>query len=82
MTEGIEIEINLYPFILRAISMVGVNTESMDQALRHEVMKKYMQASVTKKLTEIANEITLKEVPEFLNFRGERTFAGRTIVRM
>jgi putative YhdH/YhfP family quinone oxidoreductase len=82
MTAGIEIEINLYPFILRAISMVGVNTESMDQALRHEVMKKYMQASVTKKLTEIANEITLKEVPEFLNFRGERTFAGRTIVRM
>ena len=62
--------------------MVGVNTESMDQTLRHEVMRKYMQASVTKKLTEIANEITLKEVPEFLNFRGERKFAGRTIVRM
>ena len=59
--------INILPLILRGISILGLNTESLDRKERIKILEKLKLKNLKKLLRKNTKKINLIEVPKILN---------------
>jgi acrylyl-CoA reductase (NADPH) len=79
---GSELHTTVMPFILRSVSLLGINTGYFSMDLRRELWRRLAGDMRARHLDQIARTIDLDELPEvFRRFLGG-TVRGRTVVRI
>ena len=74
--------LNLTPFILRGIEIIGLHTESSTSALRKFIWKKISKFSKDSELKNLYRECKLSNVKNSIKKFGKNTRIGRIIVRI
>ncbi|MCM3630492.1 acryloyl-CoA reductase [Paenibacillus glycanilyticus] len=83
LTGGVEIETSVYPFILRGVNWLGIDSVECPMELRRRVWERLAaDLKPTMLSTTIVNEITLDELPEELARILQGQVRGRTIVKL
>lgn len=83
LTGGGDIPTTVYPFILRGVNLLGIDTVDCSMRVRIPIWER--MASNLKPhglLEEIANEITLEELPSYLTDILSGQIRGRTVVKL
>jgi len=82
MLAGVEIPLNVFPFILRGVTLAGINSADTLRAKRLELWNHLATAWRLDQLAALTHEVPLENVTAEVNriLRGEIT--GRTIVRI
>jgi putative YhdH/YhfP family quinone oxidoreductase len=77
-----ELPLNVYPFILRGVSLLGVDSVQASRVLRQEVWKRLAGDWKPERLEETVTEVTLAELEEKITaiLRGESR--GRVVVSL
>lgn len=79
---GIELHTTVMPFIIRGISLLGINSAGCPYELREELWRRLAQEWKPRHLDEIARrEIGLDDLPETFERMLEGKSFGRTLVR-
>jgi NADPH2:quinone reductase len=63
LTGGVEIHTTVMPFILRGVSLIGIDSVSCPMAIRSEVWRRLATDMKPNNLSSIATEITLDDLP-------------------
>ncbi len=79
---GHELDINVYPFILRGVSLLGVDSVECPMGPRLEVWEKLAGEWKPDNLEEMTAEISLEEVEERIQLLLAKASKGRAVVRM
>ena len=74
------VNFSLIPFILRGISIIGVNSESVSLIERKKIWKNIINLKIQKNLSKIYSEITLLETPKYIDNIRKNHHVGRIIV--
>ena len=82
MTSNENFQINLMPFILRGIQIIGINAESTDSALRKKIWKEIVKISKEKTLKLVYQECNIHNSINIIKKIKNNTNVGRVIVRM
>jgi NADPH2:quinone reductase len=83
LAAGVELSTTVMPFILRGVSLLGINSVEVPQALRVEVWNRIATDLKPGHLAQIANrEVGLEELPNYFPEYIEAKVIGRTIVRL
>jgi putative YhdH/YhfP family quinone oxidoreductase len=77
LVAGAELELTVYPFILRGVVLAGIDSAKCPRPERLEMWQKLAGPWRVEQLDQIAEEITLDELPE----RVQRILAGRIVGR-
>ena len=77
-----KLELTVYPFILRGISLIGIDSQNYPMAHRKRVWKKLASDWKPSSLSDTFEEITLDELPEKINLMLKGKLKGRTIVNI
>jgi len=72
----------VFPFILRGITLIGIDSQNYPMTYRENVWNKLSKEWKTDKLTVTATEITLHELDEKIDLMLEGKLKGRTVVNM
>ena len=76
------VELNLAPFNLRGISLVGINTEALETDEREELLEKFLSLEILSKVNYVSSEHNLKSVPQmFVDGFFKHSF-GRHIIKI
>jgi putative YhdH/YhfP family quinone oxidoreductase len=78
---GAELHTTVFPFILRNVALLGVDSVEAPAGLRAEVWGRLATDLRPRHLDLLTRELTLDEVPEALATQGAGAGQGRTIVR-
>ncbi len=76
-----QINLTVFPFILRGISLIGISAQNYPASLRSGLWNKIAYELKPDFLHEMFNEITLEEIPEVLQKILEGKLKGRTVVK-
>lgn len=77
-----KVNMNLTPLYLRGISLVGINTETLEAAAREELIGKFLKKDVILNISEACSEHKLQEIPNmFLNSFFSENF-GRHLFKI
>jgi len=79
---GHELDINVYPFILRGVSLLGVDSVECPMGPRLEVWEKLAGEWKLDNLEELSVEISLDEVEESIQLLLAKASKGRTVVKL
>lgn len=83
LVAGLELSTTVMPFILRGVSLLGINSVEVPRSLRLEVWKRIAGDLAPRHLADIANrEISLQELPDHFQDYIDGRVVGRTIVRL
>ena len=83
MVGGVDIPISVYPFILRGITLAGIDSAWTPRVLRGEIWQRLAQAwNVSKTLESILDEATLDQLESRVDAMLHGSHVGRTIVRI
>ncbi len=82
MASSENFQINLMPFILRGIQIIGINAESTDSALRKKIWKEIVKISKEKTLKLVYQECNIHNSINIIKKIKNNTNVGRVIVRM
>ena len=74
--------LTVYPFILRGVSLVGIDSQNCPHPLREEVWRKLAGAWKPEGLDRLCTEITLDELPASIGRILQGKLTGRTVVQM
>jgi putative YhdH/YhfP family quinone oxidoreductase len=77
LVAGAELSISVYPFILRGVTLAGIDSAKCPRQERIEIWQKLAGPWRVERLEEIANEVTLDELPTAV----ERILAGQVVGR-
>ncbi len=77
-----KLDLTVFPFILRGVSLVGIDSQNLPMEIRELVWNKLSDEWKTDSLTETATEITLNELDEKINLMLKGQLKGRTVVRI
>ena len=77
-----KLDLTVFPFILRGISLVGIDSQNFPMTSRELVWNKLSDAWKTDSLTETVTEITLNELDEKIKLMLKGQLKGRTVVRI
>lgn len=77
-----ELNLSVFPFILRGISLIGVSAQNYPTALRAKLWQKLADEWKPENLLEIYNEIKLDELPDAIELILKGKLKGRTIVNL
>ena len=77
-----KLDLTVFPFILRGISLIGIDSQNYPMAFREKVWNKLSNEWKTDKLTDTCNEITLNELSEKIDLMLKGKLKGRTVVKM
>ena len=77
-----ELPITVYPFILRGVSLFGIDSQNCPMALRREVWGLLAGAWKFPWLSDLAAETTLEGLEEKFALMKAGTLKGRTVVRL
>lgn len=79
---GTDIPITVFPFILRDVNLLGVDSVEISHERRVDAWGKLAQEWKLDSLESLANEIGLDQVPEYLDGLLKGTVQGRTLVNL
>jgi putative YhdH/YhfP family quinone oxidoreductase len=77
LVAGAELELTVYPFILRGVTLAGIDSAKCPRPERLEMWQKLAGPWRVELLDQIADEITLDELPD----RVEKILAGQVVGR-
>ena len=77
-----KLDLTVFPFILRGVSLVGIDSQNLPMKTRELVWNKLSDAWKTDSLTETVTEITLNELDEKIKLMLKGQLKGRTVVRI
>jgi len=77
-----ELSLTVYPFILRGISLIGIDSQHCPRPVRERAWAKLAGPWRPASLEEDCAEISLEEVPQRLALMLEGRSSGRTVVRI
>lgn len=76
------VQLNLSPFYLRGISLVGVNTESLSAVDRSKLLHRFFTREMLSLLDEITLEHRLQDVPQLLGSSFFSQTFGRHLIKV
>lgn len=79
---GTELPATVYPFILRGVSLIGIDSAYCPMDLRVRLWQRMADELKPAMLDDMCREITLDELPEVLPTFLEGRHVGRTVVRL
>ncbi|MRH44248.1 acryloyl-CoA reductase [Aquibacillus halophilus] len=82
LTGGTAIPTAVFPFILRGVSLIGIDSAYCPMEVRKQVWERMTGDLKPKSLEYLSTEITFKELPETLSNILNGKIQGRTIVRI
>lgn len=77
-----DLPINVYPFILRGITLVGIDSQNCPMVLRKKTWEKLATEWRIPEFEKTASEITLDELDQTIHMMMQRKHRGRTIVKL
>jgi acrylyl-CoA reductase (NADPH) len=80
LVAGAELQLTVYPFILRGVTLAGVDSAKCPRPQRLEMWQKLAGPWRVEHLDELAHEITLDELPDRVQKIMSGQLIGRTIV--
>lgn len=82
MITGTELHTNVFPFILRGLSLIGVDSAECPLSQKKDLWAKLAGEWKSEKLEALCHEIDLEETPEALKKMHAGKTSGRTLVRI
>ncbi|MDF3130699.1 YhdH/YhfP family quinone oxidoreductase [Kiritimatiellaeota bacterium B1221] len=82
MITGIELKTNVFPFILRGLSLIGIDSAECPIDQKKELWQKLATDWKSEKLEALCREISLEETPEALSNMVKGSTRGRTVVKI
>lgn len=79
---GTELNVSVFPFILRGISLIGVSAQNYPMELRAKLWEKIADEWKPTNLMNIYNEITLLELPDAISQILKGGLKGRTVIKL
>jgi len=79
---GAELPTTVYPFILRGVSLLGIDSVYCPMELRARLWNQMARDLKPARLDEMYSEITLEELPDALSNILKGRHVGRTVVRL
>jgi putative YhdH/YhfP family quinone oxidoreductase len=80
LVAGAELQLTVYPFILRGVTLAGVDSAKCPRPQRMEMWQKLAGPWRVERLDDLAHEITLDELPDRVQKILSGQLVGRTIV--
>ena len=80
LVAGTELQLTVYPFILRGVTLAGIDSAKCPRPQRLEMWQKLAGPWRVDQLDDIANEITLDELPDRVQKILAGQIVGRTLV--
>jgi acrylyl-CoA reductase (NADPH) len=77
-----KLDLTVFPFILRGISLIGIDSQNYPMTYREKVWDKLSNDWKTDTLTETCTEITLNELEGKIDLMLKGKLKGRTVVKM
>lgn len=83
LAAGIKLETTVMPFILRGVSLLGINSTEMSRELKLEIWRRIATDLKPRHLDQIATrEVSLEQLPECFPAYIDGRVTGRTLVRL
>ncbi len=82
MAGGVAFEGNVYPFILRGVRLIGVDSVELDRDRKQAALDRLAGEDAIDAIADIATEIPLGAVPEALAELAGGSMLGRRVVRI
>lgn len=79
---GTELNMSVFPFILRGISLIGVSAQNYPMELRAKLWEKIADEWKPTNLMNIYNEITLLDLPDAISQILKGGLKGRTVIKL
>lgn len=79
---GTKLDLNVFPFILRGVSLIGVSAQNYPVKLRKILWEKLAKEMKPDNLMNLYEEVTLDELSDSINLILSGKLKGRTIVRV
>lgn len=79
---GTQLDVSVFPFILRGISLIGISAQNFPMALREPLWNRMAGEWKPDHLLSMYNEITLEELPAAIEAILKGQLKGRTLVNM
>lgn len=77
-----ELAMNVYPFILRGVSLIGIDSVNCPASTRLQVWEKLAEAWKPAHLSEMATEVTLEGIEEKIQAILQGGIRGRVVVKL
>ncbi len=77
-----DLPINVFPFILRGVTLVGIDSQNCPMSLRNKMWKRLAKEWRIPQFEEKVTEITLDQLDQRIDMMMNRKHRGRTIVRL
>ncbi len=77
-----KLDLTVFPFILRGVSLVGVSSQNTRYAVRQNIWKKLAAEWKLSSLLDVYTEIKLEDLDEAINLILQGKIKGRTVVDM
>jgi NADPH2:quinone reductase len=81
LTGGIDLKLTVIPFILRGVSLIGIDSVTCPMDIRKDVWRR-LATDMKRDLSSMVREITLDELPEAFATLASGQARGRFIVRI
>ena len=81
LTGGIELKLTVIPFILRGVSLIGIDSVTCPMEIRKDVWQR-LATDMKRDLTPMVREITLDELPHAFATLASGQARGRFVVRV
>lgn len=79
---SIQLNMTVFPFILRGISLIGISAQNYPMSLRTVLWNKMANEYKPEHLLQLYNEISLEEVPSHIDLILQGKLKGRTIIKL
>jgi NADPH:quinone reductase-like Zn-dependent oxidoreductase len=77
-----ELQLNVYPFILRGVSLLGIDSVQCPRTIREEVWQRLASEWKPSRLAEVVTECTLQGVEPMIQAILKGGVTGRVVVNM
>lgn len=77
-----DLPINVYPFILRGVKLIGISSQNCPMPLRRKVWEKIASDWRLDRLAPITTEAPLDELSDKIDLMLQRKHLGRTIIKL
>ncbi len=77
-----QLNLTVFPFILRGITLIGIDSQNYPMSYRVKVWEKLSQEWKPSQILNVYTEITLDDIAEKINLMLQGKSTGRTVIRM
>lgn len=79
---GTDLNLSVFPFILRGVSLIGMSSQNYPNALRQNLWNKMATEYKPSLLAELCTEISVNQLNDYIQLILEGKLKGRTVVNM